>query len=129
MTDKTYTFAVGAEMHRDYIRAAVRGSLENHSSHNVWYGTEYVNAAVGMAREGGLSDAPAWELTKAQLVTLVRAIEFVRARVKYGQVVAGVPSSALDELVQLEERLNKKLREVWHDEGRWWMCGCKPLWT
>jgi len=58
-----------------------------------------------------------WELTKLQLLTIHRALEWRESKSSY------LSNSQLlrDEWSNITDEINRVLREVWHSEGKYWM--------
>jgi hypothetical protein len=112
----TYTYACSA-----HVRTTLRRALALQPTDNVWTGTEYVNAARQMVGASGpsefLPDEPVWELTKLQLLTIHRALEWRESKSSY------LSNSQLlrDEWSNITDEINRVLREVWHSEGKYWM--------
>lgn len=113
----TYTYACTA-----YVRTTLRRGLALQPQENVWAGTEFVNAARGMvAGPDMLPDEHTWELTKTELTTIHRALEWRQARRKAGKADVSTRHEILTEWSFIEAGIRKVLREVWHSEGKYWM--------
>lgn len=116
----TYSHACNA-----YIRTTLRRALEFQGRDNIWSGTEYVNAAHGMVGVLGwsdiLPDEPVWELTKLELMTIRRALEWRQGKRTAGSVDTSISSEQLEEWAQIEQEITNVLRTIWHSEGKYWM--------
>jgi hypothetical protein len=113
----TYSYACTA-----YVRTALRRALEFQPRDNVWFGTEYVNTARGMVDGPGiLPDVSVWRLTKLELMTISRALEWRRGKRAAGKVDVNVSPSILLEWESIENEVSRVLRDVWHSEGKYWM--------
>lgn len=113
----TYSYACSA-----YVRTTLRRALELQSRDRVWAGSEYINAARGMVT--GLSTLPdesVWELTKTELMTIHRALEWRRSKRAFGIVDQGIRPVILAEWEQVENEIYRVLRSIWHNEGKYWM--------
>jgi Iap family predicted aminopeptidase len=64
-----------------------------------------------------LPDEQTWELTKHELMTIHRALEW-----REGKAVYLRHSQLLrDEWSHITNEIKRVLREVWHSEGKYWM--------
>ncbi|MFJ3084352.1 hypothetical protein ACIPJG_31990 [Streptomyces halstedii] len=121
-TEQKYTVATYSYTCTAYVRTTLRRALELQSTHNVWAGTKYVNAAQGMLGNFWsdiLPDEQTWELTKLELMTIHRALEWRKGR-------RGFSDTDRDEKLYPEwdniaDEIYRALREVWHSEGKYWM--------
>lgn len=119
--DKRYTVATYSYACTAYVRTTLRRALALQSTDNVWSGTEYVNTARGMVGATGwseiLPDEQTWELTKLEIMTIHRALEWRESRPAY------LRSSQLirDHWKNITNEITRVLRSIWHSEGRYWM--------
>lgn len=117
----TYSYTCTA-----YVRTVLRRALALQGHENVWSGTEYVNAARTMVGQCGgpsfaLPDVRVWKLTKLELMTIHRALEWRRGKRAAGRVDLTIGSHILSEWEQVENEIHSVLREVWHSEGKYWV--------
>lgn len=124
-TEEKYTVATYSYACTAYVRTTLRRALALQSTHNVWAGTEYVNAANGMVGLTGwcvlLPDETTWDLTKLELMTIHRALEW-----RNGRRMGGLtdPNTSLDivmEWAQISDEIYRVLQSIWHSEGKYWM--------
>jgi hypothetical protein len=113
----TYSYACTA-----YVRTTLRRALALQPTDNVWAGTEYVNTARGMVGHTGwatetLPDEQTWSLTKHELMTIRRALEWREGKSAY------LSNSQLlrDEWSNITNEINRVCREIWHSEGKYWV--------
>lgn len=123
--DKRYRVATHSYACTAYVRTTLRRALALQPQENVWHGTEYVNTARGMAGVLGwseiLPDEQTWELTKLELMTIHRALEWRRGKRKAGKVDQKIRPEIVAEWANIENEIARVLREVWHSEGKYWM--------
>ena len=121
-TEQTYRVATYSHACTAYIRTTLRRALEFHGRDNVWHGTEYVNAALTMTTGPDiLPDESVWDLSKTQLMTIHRALEYRQGKRKAGTADIGVSHVVLAEWSFIEAEITRVLRSIWHSEGRYWM--------
>jgi hypothetical protein len=91
------------------------------SQENVWQGTEYVNTARAMVGVSGpsefLPDTQTWELTKHELMTIKRALEWRESKPAY----LHHSQELRNEWSHITDEVNRVLRGIWHSEGKYWM--------
>lgn len=119
--DKRYRVATYSYACTAYVRTTLRRALALQSTDNVWVGTEYVNTARGMVGVLGwseiLPDEQTWELTKLELMTIRRALEWRESKSVYlhnSQILR-------DEWANITNEISRVLRDIWHSEGKYWM--------
>ncbi|MFJ6010226.1 hypothetical protein ACIQHZ_31575 [Streptomyces halstedii] len=124
-TEQKYTVATYSYTCTAYVRTTLRRALELQGTHNVWAGTEYVNAARAMVPNTyattRLPDEQTWELTKLELLTIGRAIAWRRARRHAGLADTNTPLDLEMEWGQIQDEIHRVLQGVWHSEGKYWM--------
>ena len=124
-TETRYTVATYSDTCTAYVRTTLRRALALQPTHNVWTGTEYVNAARGMVGVIGwseiLPDADTWSLTKTELMTIHLAIEWRRSRRMADIMDRRIRQSTLDEWAHIEDEIYRVLRGIWHSEGKYWV--------
>jgi len=120
--DTRYTVATYSYACTAYVRTTLRRALELQSTHNVWAGSEYVNAAKAMVPNTyvtcKLPDETTWELTKLELMTIHLALEWRKAK-RMGTRVT--PITLVREWAHIEEEIYRVLKGIWHSEGKYWM--------
>jgi hypothetical protein len=116
----TYSYACTA-----YVRTTLRRALELQSRDNVWAGTEYVNAARGMVPNtyttNRLPDESVWELTRTELTTIHRALEWRKAKRDAGTTDIHVRHVIRAEWSFIEAEISRVLRAVCRAEGKYWV--------
>ena len=119
--DKRYTIDTYSYACTAYVRSTLRRALELQPRDNVWASTEYVNTARGLVGPTGwseyLPDERTWELTKLELMTIHRALEWRENKPSY------LHSSQLlrDAWSNISEEITGVLRDIWHSEAKHWM--------
>lgn len=121
-TDQKYKVATHSYVCTAYVRTTLRRALEMQPTHNVWAGTEYVNTARGMMGIGWsdiLPDETTWELTKLELMTVHRALEWRKGRRGFSDTDRD--AKLYGEWDQIGDEINRVLTGIWHSEGKYWM--------
>lgn len=124
-TEQTYRVATYSYACTAYVRTTLRRALELQSRDNIWAGTEYINAARGMVLNTytttRLPDESVWELTRLELMTIHRALEWRRAKRDAGTADKRVRHVIRSEWSFIEAEIARVVRAIWHAEGKYWM--------
>ncbi|MGC9439245.1 hypothetical protein [Streptomyces sp. WG5] len=124
-TDQKYRVATYSYACTAYVRTTLRCALALQSAQNVWDNEEHANTARGMMGPVGwseiLSDTQVWELTKLELMTIHRALEWRKAKRDAGTADTHVSHVIRAEWSFIEAEITRVLRAVWHSEGKYWM--------
>jgi len=122
-TEKRYSVATHTKACAAFVRTTLRRALASQYRDNVWHGTEYVNTArtlagnVGAPPSAFLPDEPVWELTKHELATIHRALEWRQSRPSYKNYAPELRA----EWSRISDEITRVLRDIWHSEGRYWL--------
>lgn len=120
-TDQQYKVATYSYACTAYVRTTLRRALALQSTHNVWAGSDNVNAANGMMWGWSdiLPDETTWELTKLELMTIHRALEWRKGRRGFNDT--GRDEKLYGEWDQIADEIYRVLQGIWHSEGKYWM--------
>jgi hypothetical protein len=76
---------------------------------------------VHMSSDNFLPDEQAWELSKLELMTIHRALEWRKAKRAAHRTDISVRHVIKAEWSFIEAEIARVLRAVWHAEGKYWM--------
>jgi len=120
--DTLYSVATYAFTCTAHVRTTLRRALELQPVQKVWQGDEYANCARAMVTDLSiLPDVEVWRLTKFELLTIHRALDWRKAKREAGMVDLYIPESVRRLWARIEDEIYQTLREIWHSEGKYWM--------
>ncbi|WP_371665970.1 hypothetical protein OG306_33115 [Streptomyces sp. NBC_01241] len=117
-TVATYSYACTA-----YVRTTLRRALELQGTQNVWAGNgaDVAQEMLGSEWADILPDRTTWELTKLELMTTHRALEWRKGKRKAGETDHGISESTTEEWAHIEDEIYRVLQGIWHSEGKYWV--------